>query len=69
MKMQDEKNILGRLVIVRMTITRYGLAWLPIIIFMTIASFVMLNLFVAALCDSLAVLGPGDDLLEGEVLS
>lgn len=56
-------------VIVRMTMTRYGWAWLPIITFMTIASFVMLNLIVAVLCDSLAALGPSDELLEGEVLS
>jgi len=56
-------------VVVRMTMTRYGWAWLPIITFMTIASFVMLNLIVAVLCDSFAALGPSDDLMEGEVLS
>jgi len=42
--------------IIRMLSTKYPWAWFPVVIFMIISSFVLLNLVIAVLCEALSAI-------------
>ena len=47
--------------IIRMTDSRYPWSWIPLLTFMVVSAFVMLNLVIAVLCEALSALKDDDD--------
>jgi len=60
MTMDDWRTVLD------LTSSKYSLAWVPILIFIVVSSFVMLNLIIAVLCEALSALEPDSSATETE---